>query len=117
MGASVIEKHFTIDKKMIGPDHQASIEPDELSLMINNINEAKISLGSAVKKPTLNEIKNRISVRKSIIAAKEIKAGELFTKDNLIIKRPGSGISPSKFWNLIGKTSKNNYLEGDLIIE
>ena len=116
-GAKVIEKHFTLDNKMDGPDHKSSLEPNELNSMILGIRSVESALGSSKKIPTPNEIKNKAVVRKSIVASKKIKTGDLFSRDNLAIKRPGSGISPKEYWRLIGLASKNNYSDGDLIIE
>jgi N,N'-diacetyllegionaminate synthase len=115
MGASVIEKHFTLDKKMDGPDHKASLEPDELKKMISSIRNIEIALGSSVKKPSLSEKKNIIIARKSIVASKKIEKGELFTDQNLTIKRPGTGISPMHFNEIIGTVAKNSYLSDEII--
>lgn len=116
-GAVVIEKHFTIDKNMEGPDHKASLEPVELEAMIAAIHQIEKALGNSIKAPTVSEIKNKSVARKSLVAAKTIIAGESFTSDNLAIKRPGTGMSPYLYWNLINKVSENDYLPGELISE
>jgi N-acetylneuraminate synthase len=116
-GAVVIEKHFTLDKNMEGPDHKASLEPDELTEMIKAIRQVEIALGNTIKTPTISEIKNKAVARKSLVALKAIDSGEAFTAENLTIKRPGSGMSPYSYWELLGKKSAKSYQAGDLIIE
>ena len=116
-GAVLIEKHFTLDKKMAGPDHKASLDPQELTAMVKAIRKVEIALGVGVKSPTVSEIKNKAVARKSLVASKEIKSGEVFTADNLTIKRPGSGISPYRYWELLNKPSTKDYQIGDLILE
>ncbi len=115
MGAKIIEKHFTLSKKMRGPDHKASLEPNELKDMIESIRNTEKMLGKETKIITSSEKKNVKYVRKSIVAKKEIKKGEIFTLQNLTTKRPGTGISPMNFFKLIGKKSKKNYFKDDLI--
>lgn len=117
IGAKVIEKHFTLDKMMEGPDHKASLEPDELAAMVTAIRNVEQALGDGVKKPSESEKINIDIVRKSIIAARPIKKGEVFTEDNLTTKRPGTGISPMKWKNFIGTEAKRDYEEDDLIEE
>jgi N-acetylneuraminate synthase len=117
MGAKIIEKHFTLDKAMEGPDHRASIEPHELERMIKSIRNVDLSLGSPEKKIQTSELKNISLVRKSIVAIDAISPGEVLSKANIGIKRPGTGVSPFKYWNFLGKKSKNAYQEGDLIDE
>jgi N-acetylneuraminate synthase len=114
-GAKLIEKHFTLDKKMAGPDHIASLEPLELKAMVKAIREVDICLGNGIKGPRPSEIKNINIARKSIVAKKDIHKGELFSSDNIIIKRPGNGVSPYKYWELINKTAKKHYAEDELI--
>ena len=109
LGANIIEKHFTLDKKMTGPDHKASLNPEELAQMIKSIRNIETSFGSSVKKITKSELKNYKNVRKSIYANKIILKGEKFTADNLIVKRPATGIPANKWDNLIGKISNKNY--------
>ncbi|MCG3470216.1 N-acetylneuraminate synthase [Xenorhabdus bovienii] len=116
-GAIIIEKHFTLDKNMEGPDHKASLEPDELSSMIKAIRAVEKALGNGIKGPQPSEIKNKLVARKSIIAARMIKEGQIISTDDLIIKRPGTGMSPYSYWNLINKASKNSYNPGDIINE
>lgn len=115
LGAEVIEKHFTLDRNMEGPDHKASLEPNELKAMVDGIRNIEKALGVSVKKPSEIEMKNRLVARKSIVALKNIKTGELFTEDNLTTKRPGSGISPMKWNEVIGKTAKRDFMEDELI--
>jgi N,N'-diacetyllegionaminate synthase len=115
LGASVIEKHFTLDRNLPGPDHQASLEPNELQEMIKTIRNIEQAMGDGIKKVMPSEAGNRDIVRKSIVVIKEIKKGDIFTSENLSTKRPGNGISPMN-WNLIiGKSSKNNYEIDELI--
>lgn len=115
MGAEVIEKHFTLDKNMTGPDHKASIEPDELKALVDGIRIIELAKGSAEKNPTPSEIKNRDIARKSIVAARDIKCGEQFTEENITSKRPGNGISPMKWNEVIGKTASRDFIEDELI--
>jgi len=115
MGASVIEKHFTLDKTMEGPDHKASLEPDELSAMVSAIRNIEKALGSGIKKPSPSEAKNMEIARKSIVAAQSIQKGEILTETNLAIKRPGNGISPMKFDEIIGTVAQKDYHEDELI--
>jgi N,N'-diacetyllegionaminate synthase len=115
LGASVIEKHFTLDRNLPGPDHKASLEPNELQEMIKTIRNVEQAMGDGIKKVMSSEAGNRDIVRKSIVVIKEIKKGDIFTSDNLSTKRPGNGISPMN-WNLvIGKSSKHNYEIDELI--
>lgn len=115
LGAKVIEKHFTLDRNMIGPDHGASLEPDELKAMVDSIRNIEASLGDGTKQPAESEKKNIAIARKSIIAKVDIKEGELFTEKNLTVKRPGNGISPMKWFDVIGKVAKRNFEEDELI--
>lgn len=117
IGAKVIEKHFTLDKTLEGPDHIASLNPAELKSMIKGIRDVERALGNGIKKPTSVEIQNRIPVRKSLVAKTPIKIGEVFTTDNLTVKRPGLGIEPSKYWTYIGQTASKSYDEDALIDE
>lgn len=116
-GAVLIEKHFTLDKNMEGPDHKASLEPAELAAMVTAIRQVEVALGVGVKSPTVSEVKNKAVARKSLVAAKAIQQGELITEDNLTIKRPGSGISPYHYWNLLNQPASQDYQAGDLIFE
>jgi len=115
LGAKVIEKHITIDKKLLGPDHKASINPKELKEMVRSIRNISIALGNGKKIITNSERKNIKIVRPSIVAASEIKKGERFSRKNLTVKRPGTGISPMKFFKIIGKTAKRNFIEDEII--
>lgn len=116
LGAMVIEKHFTLDKTLPGPDHKASLEPDELKAMVMAIrNIEKAVAGSGLKEVSASEVKNKPIVRKSIVAAKRIVKGEFFTVENLTVKRPGMGISPMQWDEVIGKTAKKDFEEDDLI--
>jgi N-acetylneuraminate synthase len=116
-GAYLIEKHFTLDKKMFGPDHKASLDPVELKSMIDAIRTVGLSLGDGIKGPRPSELKNKTPARKSLIAAREISAGSIFTENDIVIKRPGGGLSPFKYWEIQGKKSSNGYKPGDLINE
>ena len=115
MGAVVIEKHFTLDKNMPGPDHKASLEPYELKQMVQSIRNIEKALGSSEKKPSASEIKNIDIARKSIVAKKTIKKGEELTEDNLDIKRPGNGISPMYWYDLLGTKAVKDFSEDELI--
>ena len=115
MGATVIEKHFTLDRNMSGPDHAASLEPEELKAMVTAIRNIEKAMGVGEKKPSSSETKNISVVRKSIVAKKSIKKGELFTEENLIVKRPGTGISPMGWDTVIGKVADSAYEMDDLI--
>lgn len=116
-GAVLIEKHFTLDKNMEGPDHKASLEPDELTAMVKAIRQVEVALGSAVKSPTVSEVKNKAVARKSLVASQVIRAGELFCADNLTIKRPGTGMSPYQYWEMLERSASRDYQVGDLILE
>ncbi len=115
MGASVIEKHFTLEKTMQGPDHKASLEPDELKAMVKGIRNIEKALGSEIKQPSPSEMPNMQVARKSIVAAREIKRGEIFTPENLTVKRPGNGISPMKWDAIIGTVAQKDYEEDELL--
>lgn len=115
MGAAIIEKHFTLDKNLPGPDHKASLEPDELKAMVRAIRNIEKALGNGIKKPSPSELKNKPIARKSIVAAQSITAGEKFTNDNLTAKRPGTGISPMKWDEVIGQRASKDYKQDDLI--
>lgn len=115
MGATCIEKHFTIDCKMEGPDHKASLEPDQLKEMVKCIRNIELALGSDIKKPSKSEMQNIEITRKSIVAKTNIKRGDIFNEKNITVKRPGNGMSPMKWDNIIGSTSNHDYEEDDLI--
>lgn len=115
LGATVIEKHFTLDKSMDGPDHIASLDPHELSEMVRGIRHVSRSLGSPFKRISSSERRNINAARKSIVAAAEIKKGDIFTEKNLTVKRPGNGISPMRWDDVIGRTATKSYHTDDLI--
>ncbi|RZQ21678.1 N-acetylneuraminate synthase [Vibrio vulnificus] len=114
-GAVLIEKHFTLDKNMEGPDHKASLEPDELTAMVKAIRQVELALGSAVKSPTVSEVKNKAVARKSLVASQAIQAGDAFSADNVTIKRPGNGMSPYHYWEMLERKASRDYQVGDLI--
>jgi len=115
MGASIIEKHITLDKTMDGPDHRASLEPDELNAMVRAIRNIELALGSSVKKPSKSETPNIEIARKSIVANEFIKKGEIFTENNLAIKRPGMGMNPMRWDEILGTVSGKDYEADELI--
>lgn len=115
LGATVIEKHFTLDRTMEGPDHAASLEPNELKAMVTAIRNIEIALGNGVKEPSKSEAKNRSVARKSIVANKGIEKGETFTIDNITVKRPGTGISPMKWEEILGTQAQKAYDKDELI--
>lgn len=115
LGATIIEKHFTLDRNMEGPDHKASLEPNELKQMITAIRNIEDALGDGIKQITKSESANISVARKSIVAANEISEGEIFNSLNLTIKRPGNGISPLEWDQIIGKKANKNYLKDELI--
>jgi len=115
MGANCIEKHFTLDKTMEGPDHKASLEPNELKNMVTSIRNIELALGSSLKKPSQSETPNIEVARKSIVAKTNIKAGEFLTENNLTVKRAGKGISPMRWDEIIGTIAQKDYKEDELI--
>ena len=115
IGATIIEKHFTLDKTMVGPDHKSSISPEELKAMVSSIRNIEKALGSSIKKPSKSEKPNITMARKSIVACKSIKKGELFTENNITTKRPGTGISPMKWDSILGKVAQQDYQLDDLL--
>lgn len=117
LGAIVIEKHFTLDKRMEGPDHKASLEPDELKAMVQAVRNIEKALGMGIKTVSESEKKNVSIARKSIVAAKEIKKGEEFSDHNITVKRPGTGISPMRWYEFIGKCAQRDYKKDELIQE
>lgn len=114
-GAKVIEKHFTLDKKLPGPDHQASLEPHELKQLVQSIREVEQALGDGTKRPTPSETVNLAAARKSLVASCAIKAGDVFTEKNVTCKRPGTGLSPFHYWELLGKKAGRAYAPDELI--
>ena len=115
MGASVIEKHFTLDRNMEGPDHKASLEPEELKNMVKSIRNIEKAMGDGVKAPSQSEQKNIPIARKSIVTSRRIKKGEFFSENNLTVKRPGTGISPMNWKEVLGKPSDKDYESDELI--
>ena len=115
LGACIIEKHFTLDRNLPGPDHKASLEPEELKAMIVAIRNIEIALGDGIKRLTPSELRNKPIARKSLVASRAIKAGEVFSAQNMTAKRPGTGISPMRWDELMGQVAQKNYNEGDLI--
>ena len=115
LGATIIEKHFTLDKELEGPDHRASLNPEELGLMVREVRKVEFALGDGRKIPTASELVNQSAVRKSLYAKVSIKAGDCFTIDNLISKRPQIGISPMEYWKILGKVSQRSYAKDEQI--
>lgn len=115
LGANVIEKHFTLDCSLPGPDHRASLEPNELKAMVQGIRNIEKALGDGIKRPSSSELKNKPIARKSIVAARHIQAGEAFSEENLTAKRPGTGISPMRWDNVIGRIASRDFNEDELI--
>jgi N,N'-diacetyllegionaminate synthase len=115
LGACVIEKHFTLDKTLPGPDHRASLEPGEIRSMIRAIRNIEYCMGDGVKRPSKSEAKNLLLVRKSILASKRIMKGERFTEGNITVKRPGTGLSPMLWNEVLGRSAKRDFEEDDFI--
>lgn len=115
MGARIIEKHFTLDCNLPGPDHRASLEPQQLAAMVRGIRNIEQALGDGIKRPSSSELKNKPIARKSIVALRDIRAGELFSPENLTTKRPGTGISPMQWDAVIGKTAPRDFASDELI--
>lgn len=115
LGATVIEKHFTLDRNLTGPDHKASLEPDELRAMVAAIRNIEITLGDGIKHLTPSEARNKPITRKSLVASRAIKAGEVFTAENLTAKRPGTGISPMRWDEALGKKAQRDFIADELI--
>lgn len=115
LGAVVIEKHFTLDKALPGPDHKASLSPEELTAMVAAVRKTELALGDGRKHVTESEAKNKPIARKSILAKRDIKKGETFTPENLTVKRPGDGISPMRWYDVLGKTAKRDFAEDEKI--
>lgn len=115
LGATIIEKHFTLDRNMEGPDHKASLEPNELAAMVCAIRNIEKAIGTGGKEPSPSEKKNITIARKSIVAKTKIKAGEVFTEENITVKRPGTGISPMKWFDVLGEKAVRDFDEDELI--
>jgi N,N'-diacetyllegionaminate synthase len=115
MGATIIEKHFTLDKNLPGPDHKASLEPHELKAMVRAICNIEKAFGNGIKKPSPSESKNKPITRKSIVAARDIRMGEVFTEENITVPRPGTGISPMRWDEVIGRKVPKNFNADEII--
>jgi len=115
LGATVIEKHFTLDRDMEGPDHKASVQPDELKAMVKAIRNTEAALGDGIKRASESELESKLVVRKSIVAAREVEAGEVLTETNLAVKRPGTGISPTEWDAVLGKRAKRKFMTDELV--
>ena len=115
MGAEIIEKHFTLDRNMEGPDHRASLEPQDLKAMIEGIRKIEKAMGNGVKTASASEKKNISIARKSIVARRDIVSGEILSEQNLAVKRPGNGISPMKWYEVIGTAAIRDFMEDELI--
>lgn len=115
LGATVIEKHFTTDRNLPGPDHRASLEPHEMKAMVDAIRNIELALGDGLKRPNPSEIKNKPIARKSLVAARPIRAGEPFSADNLSVKRPGTGISPMRWDEMLGRAASRDFAPDELI--
>lgn len=114
-GALVLEKHLTLNRTLPGPDHQASLQPEEFQAMVRAVREVEHALGSAEKAPTASEFRNRIAARRSLVAAGKIRKGEKFNAANVAIKRPGNGISPLRYWEWLGKAADHDYAEDEIL--
>ncbi len=117
LGATIIEKHFTLDRNLPGPDHQASLEPHELKVMVTAIRSIEVALGDGIKRLTPGEAKNKSVARKSLVASRSIKAGELFSTENVTAKRPGTGISPMRWDEVMGRRARRDFAVDELIEE
>ena len=115
LGATVIEKHLTLDRNLPGPDHKASLEPNEFTAMVRAIRNIEQAMGDGIKRPSPSEIKNKPIARKSLVASKSIYAGDRFTAENVTAKRPGSGISPMRWDEVIGRVARRNFAADELI--
>lgn len=116
-GARIIEKHFTLDRHLEGPDHKASLEPEQLKQMVTSIRTVEKALGDGIKRPTKSEINNKPIARRSLVATRRLKAGQVITKEDIAVKRPGGGLAPIYYWHIQGKICKQNYEAGELIFE
>ncbi|MBU0675962.1 MAG: N-acetylneuraminate synthase [Proteobacteria bacterium] len=114
-GASIIEKHFTLDRELPGPDHRASLEPHELRAMVGAIREVELALGSGVKEPSVCEMSNLVVARRSLVASCDIERDEIFTRNNVTSKRPGIGISPMLYWDVLGRKAPHNFSQDEAI--
>jgi N,N'-diacetyllegionaminate synthase len=117
LGATIIEKHFTLDRNLPGPDHKASLEPRELTALVQGIRNIEAAMGDGVKRPMNSELANMHAARKSLVARQRIQKGDIFSMDNLAVKRPGSGISPMELDLIIGTVAHKSYEVDDLITQ
>ena len=115
LGATVIEKHFTLDRKLPGPDHKASLEPDELAAMVAAIRNIEQAMGDGIKQPSASEVKNKPIARRSLVASRAIRAGEAFSESNLAAKRPGTGISPMRWDEVLGRKARRDFAPDEMI--
>ena len=115
MGASIIEKHYTLDRNLPGPDHRASLEPKELEKMIRGIRLVEKAMGTSNKTCSPCEQKNKPIMRRSLIANKKIQKDELLTEQNMVVKRPGNGVSPMQYWDYLGKSADKDYEQDEKI--
>lgn len=115
LGAKVIEKHFTLDKNQVGPDHKASLEPEELKNLVNSIRHVEAALGDGDKEPKAGELENLYAARKSIVASRDIKKGEVFTEENIVPRHAGKGISPAHWDEILGKRAIRDFIEDEMI--
>lgn len=115
LGASVVEKHFTLDRTLPGPDHKASLEPDELKAMVAAVRNVEMALGGEIKRPSPSEEKNRTIARKSLVAARPIRAGEIFSPQNVTAKRPATGLSPMRWNEVMGRAAPRDFAQEELI--
>ncbi len=115
LGATVIEKHFTLSRSFPGPDHRASIEPEELGRMVRSIRNVELAIGDGIKRPSASEEKNRPVVRKSLVASRRIAKGEVFSAENIAVKRPGTGISPMCFDKVLGRIAARDFAPDEMI--
>lgn len=115
LGATVIEKHFTLDRNLLGPDHKASLEPEDFTTMVKAIRNIERALGDGIKRPSQSELTNLVAVRKSIVAQENIKVGEVFSEKNLTTKRPGSGISPMCWEQILGRRAMRDFAKDEMI--
>lgn len=116
LGAIVVEKHFTLDRELAGPDHKLSLTPDELAAMVHGVREVEVALGSSIKAAAEGELEVRQVARKSLVAARPIVRGEVFTEENVAVKRPPSGVSPVSYWEILGKVADRDYQSDELIV-
>jgi N-acetylneuraminate synthase len=116
LGATVIEKHFTLSRKLRGPDHAASLEPDELAALVAAVRDAAAALGNGVKRPVAAERDTARAARKSLVAARAVKRGEKFDEKNLTTMRPGTGIAPRRYWDFLGRRATRDYRAGEAIV-